>query len=283
MKDALKRDVVIAGNISRKRILLQCPFGGYEWYLGDRCWAQLEHRVVPCDPPEKLHCFPTDNLVTPLREAGWIEAQHYIVGHHVDYDAYWKHVSHGAIMSDIARCENIDIPGPGALTGGVTFLHAEIPTADIFTLETQIPSPQFGDYPGWTMELGSPHGTMWHTIPSSAMTSTIDVPTGYDFFTMTEGMRKLTLDMTLDLQAQHLHDESHITHLTANLRRAEGRLSQLNEYLDGQGIEVEWEDDEGEAGTSQAGTSHGRGSRGRTSEDRAALPRRSKCSRRSFI
>ncbi|KAF6139468.1 hypothetical protein GIB67_021000 [Kingdonia uniflora] len=133
------------------------------------------------------------------------------------------------------------------------------------------------------MELGSPHGTMWHTIPSSATTSTIDVPAGYDFFAITEGMQKLTLDMTLDLQAQHLHDESRIIHLTTNLRRAEGRLSLLNEYLDGQGIEVEWEDDEGEAGTSQAGTSHekgtrgrgswGRGSRGRTSEGGAAPPR----------
>ncbi|KAF6166610.1 hypothetical protein GIB67_005472 [Kingdonia uniflora] len=116
MKDALKREVVIAGNISRKRVLLQCPFGGYEWYLGDRCWAQLEHRAVPYDPPEKLYCFPTDNLVTFLREAGWIEAQHYIVGYHVDYDAYWRHVSHGALMLDIARCGNIDIPGPDTLT-----------------------------------------------------------------------------------------------------------------------------------------------------------------------
>ncbi|KAF6134258.1 hypothetical protein GIB67_010057 [Kingdonia uniflora] len=177
MKDALKREVVITGNISRKRVLLQCPFGGYEWYLGDRCWAQLGHRAVPYDPPEKLHCFPTDNVVTSLRKAGWIEAQHYIVGDHVDYDAYWRHVSHGALMSD-RYCE-----------------------------------------------------------------------------------------------AQYLHDESRITHLTTNLRRAEGRLSQLNEYLDGQGIEVEWEDDEGEAGTSQAGTSRGRGSRGRTSEGRAAPPR----------
>ncbi|KAF6173150.1 hypothetical protein GIB67_028448, partial [Kingdonia uniflora] len=82
---------------------------------------------------------------------------------------------------------------------------------------------------------------------------------------MTEGMRKLTFDRTLDLEVRHLHDESRITHLTANLRRAEGRLSQLNDYLDGEGIVVDWEDDEGEAGTSQAGTSQGRGSRGRGS------------------
>ncbi|KAF6167197.1 hypothetical protein GIB67_029835 [Kingdonia uniflora] len=184
MKDALKREVVIA---------------------------------VLYDPPEKLHCFPTDNLVTSLREAGWIEAQHYIVGHHVYYDAYWRHVSHCALMSDIVRCGNIDIPGPGALTGRVTFPHVEFPTADFFTQET-LPWMDYG------------------------------------------------------VKAQHLHNESPITHLTANLRRAEGRLSQLNKYLDGQGIEVEWEDDEGEAGTSQAGTSHGRGSRGRTFEGGAAPP-----------
>ncbi|KAF6146510.1 hypothetical protein GIB67_037810 [Kingdonia uniflora] len=88
MKDALKRKVIIVGNISHKRVLLQIPFGGYVWYLGDRYWGQLEHRAVPYDPPEKLHCFPSLDVVRSLRAAGWIEAQHYIVGHHVDYDAY---------------------------------------------------------------------------------------------------------------------------------------------------------------------------------------------------
>ncbi|KAF6172261.1 hypothetical protein GIB67_024883 [Kingdonia uniflora] len=176
-------------------------------------------------------------------------------------------------MSDIARCGNIDIPSLGALTSRVTFPHVEFPTTDYPTQETQFPPPRLGDYPGWIMELGSPHGTTWHTIPSIASTSTIDVPTGYDFFTMTEGMRKLTLDRTLDLKARHLHDESRITHLTADLRRLEGRLSQLNDYLDGEGIVVDWEDDKGEAGTSQVGTSRGRGSRGKTYEGRADPPR----------
>ncbi|KAF6138943.1 hypothetical protein GIB67_025672 [Kingdonia uniflora] len=211
------------------------------------------------DPPEKLHCFPSSDVVRSLRAAGWIEVQHYIMGHHIDYDAYWRHVSHGALMSDIARCGNIDIPGLGALTSRVTFLRAEFPTIDFSTQETQIPPPWLGDYPGWIMELRSTHGTTWHTIPSIASTSTIDVPTGYDFFAMTEGMRKLTLDRTLDLEARHLNDDSRIKQLTENLRCADDRLSQLNEYLDGEGIEVEWED---EAGTSQAGTSRGRGSRG---------------------
>ncbi|KAF6171516.1 hypothetical protein GIB67_018040 [Kingdonia uniflora] len=55
------------------------------------------------------------------------------------------------------------------------------------TQETQIPSPLLGDYPGWIMELGSPHGTTWYTILAIASTSTIDMPTGYDFFAMTEG------------------------------------------------------------------------------------------------
>ncbi|KAF6136858.1 hypothetical protein GIB67_043247 [Kingdonia uniflora] len=132
------------------------------------------------------------------------------------------------------------------------------------------------------MELGSPHGTMWHTIPSIAMTSTVDVPTRYDFFAMTEAMWKLTLDRTLDLEARHLHDKSRITHLTVDLRRAEGRLSQLNDYLDGEGIVVDWEDDEGETGTSQVRTSRGRCSRGRTSEGGAAPPRRSRRTWGSF-
>ncbi|KAF6142791.1 hypothetical protein GIB67_002655 [Kingdonia uniflora] len=211
MKDVLKREVIIA---------------------------------VPYDPPEKLYCFLSSDVVRSLRAAGWIKAQHYIVGHHIDYDAYWKHISHGALMSDITRCGNIDIPGLGALTNGVTFPRVEFPTTDFSTQETQIPPPRLG----------------------------------YAFFAMTEGMRKLTLDRTLNLEARHLHDESRITQLTENLRRAGDRLSQLNDYLDGEGIEVEWED---EAGTSQAGTSRGRdsrgrGSRGRTSEGGAAPLRRSK-------
>ncbi|KAF6176170.1 hypothetical protein GIB67_023461 [Kingdonia uniflora] len=57
-------------------------------------------------------------------------------------------------------------------------------------------------------------------------------------------MRKLTLDRTLDLEARHLHDQSRITHLTTNLRRAEYRLSQLNDYLGGESIgkikKVKW-------------------------------------------
>ncbi|KAF6138972.1 hypothetical protein GIB67_010698, partial [Kingdonia uniflora] len=73
---------------------------------------------------------------------------------------------------------------------------------------------------------------------------------------------------TLDLEARRLHNESCITHLTVDLRRVEGRLSQLNDNLDGEGIVVDWEDDEGEAIISQAGTSRGRGSRGRGSRGR---------------
>ncbi|KAF6135043.1 hypothetical protein GIB67_014092 [Kingdonia uniflora] len=130
---------------------------------------------------------------------------------------------------------------------------------------------------------------MWHTIPSIATTSTIGVPTGYDFFAMTEGMQKLTLDRTLDLEARHLHDQSRIAHLTMDLdlRRAEYHLSQLNNYLDGEGIVVDWEDDKGEVGTSKVGTSRGRGSRGRgsrgrTSQGGAAHPQRSRRTWGSF-
>ncbi|KAF6153120.1 hypothetical protein GIB67_034842, partial [Kingdonia uniflora] len=208
------------------------PFRNMKDTLKDHCWAQLEHRVVPYDPPEKLHCFPSPNMVRSLRAAGWIKAQYYIVGHLVDYDAYWRHASHGTLMSDITRCGNIDIPGLSALTARVTFPYLEFPTGDFYTHETQISPPQLG----------------------------------YDFFDMTEGMRKLILDRTLDLEARHLHDESCITHLTTDLKRTEGRLSQLIHYLGGEGIVVDWEDDEGEAGTSRGSGSRGRRSRGRTSK-----------------
>ncbi|KAF6150476.1 hypothetical protein GIB67_030277 [Kingdonia uniflora] len=193
------------------------------------------------------HCYEYSQIGHHILIDNRIETQHYIVGHYVGYDAYWRHVSHGALMSDIARCGNIDISGLGALTGRVTFPHVEFPTADFSTQKTQIPPQRLGDYPGWIMELESPHGTTWHTIPTIALTSTIDVPTGYNFFPITEGMRKLTIDRTLDLEARYLHDESRITHLTTDLSRAEGRLSQLNDYSDGKGIVVDWEDDEGEA------------------------------------
>ncbi|KAF6136722.1 hypothetical protein GIB67_018725 [Kingdonia uniflora] len=165
MKDVLKWVVIITDNISRKRVLLQNPFGGYEWYLRDRCWAQLEHQAVPYDPPEKLHCFPSPDVARSLRAAGWIEAQDYIVGHHVDYDAYWRHVSHGVLMSDIAR------------------------------------------------------------VPSF--------------------------------------------------------LIEYN-YLDGKGVEVDWEDDEGEMGTSRGRGLGGWGLRGRTSQGGAAHPRRSRRTWGSF-
>ncbi|KAF6151213.1 hypothetical protein GIB67_037421, partial [Kingdonia uniflora] len=135
------------------------------------------------------------DVVRSLRATGWIEAHHYITGHHVDYDAYWRHVSYGALMSDIARCGNIDIPGRGALIDGVTFLRVEFFTIDFSTQATQILPP-----------------------------------------------------------------------------RLEYRLSQLNDYFDGEGVVVDWEDDESEAETSQAGTSRGRGLRGITSQGGPLLP-----------
>ncbi|KAF6156493.1 hypothetical protein GIB67_011294, partial [Kingdonia uniflora] len=225
MKDALKQEAIIVENINCKRVLLQSPFGGYEWYLGDHCWAQLDHRTVPYDPPEKLYCFPSPDVVRSLRAVGWIEAQHYIVGHHVDYDAYWNYVLHAVLMSDITRCGNINIPGHGALTGGVTFPHIKFPTT-VFLLRKHKSLPHGLVTTGWIMELRLPHGSTWNNILSIVMTSTIDVPAGYDFFAMTEGVQKLTLDRTLDLETRHLHDESRITHLTMNLRRAEYYLSQ---------------------------------------------------------
>ncbi|KAF6174735.1 hypothetical protein GIB67_008790, partial [Kingdonia uniflora] len=179
-------------------------------------------------------------------------------------------------------CGNIDIIGLGTLTGGVTFPHIEFPTVDFSTQETQIPPPWLGDYPGWIIKLGAPHRIMWHTIPSIAMTSTVDMPIGYDFFAISEGMQKHTLDRTLDLEARHLHDESRMTHLTMSLRYAEYHLSQLNGYLDGQGVVVDWEDDEGKAGTSQAGTSRGRVLRGRTLQGGATSLRRSSGRRNIF-
>ncbi|KAF6142622.1 hypothetical protein GIB67_015108 [Kingdonia uniflora] len=170
------------------------------------------------------------------------------MGYHVDYDSYWRHVSHGALMLDIARCGNIDIPGLGALIDRVTFPHVQFPTADFSTQKTQIPPPALGDHPRWIMELGSPHGTTWHSIPSITMTSIVDVPIGYDFFAMTE----------------------------------EYHLFQLNNYLDGEGVVADWEDDEDEAGTSRGMGSRGRSSWGRTSQSGVAHPRQSRHTRGSF-
>ncbi|KAF6156821.1 hypothetical protein GIB67_017355 [Kingdonia uniflora] len=166
-------------------------------------------------------------------------------------------------MSNITRCGNIDIPGLGILTVGVTFLHVAFPTRDFSTQEIQILPSRHSDYHGWITIFGLPPRTTWHTIPSIATTSTVDVPSRYDFFAMTEGMQKHTLDRTLDLEARHLHDQSRIKHLTTDLRRVKYYLSQLNDYLDGEGVVVDWEDDEGKVGTSQVGTSMGRGSRGK--------------------
>ncbi|KAF6151792.1 hypothetical protein GIB67_010366 [Kingdonia uniflora] len=91
--------------------------------------------------------------------------------------------------------------------------------------ETQIPPLRLGDYPGWIIKFESPHGTTWHTISSISTTSTVNLPTWYDYFAITKDMRKLTLDKTLDLEARHLHDKNRIIHLTMDLRRVEYRLS----------------------------------------------------------
>ncbi|KAF6172222.1 hypothetical protein GIB67_024844 [Kingdonia uniflora] len=203
--------VLFGNSKSWARLELLCPIAVLEnkAYTIDFGSAILGHLYYYLDQASKqeYHCY-----------------EYCQIGHHILIDN--RHVSHGALMSDIARCGNIDIPGLGALISGVTFPRVEFPTADFSAQETQIPPPRLGDYPGWIIKLRSPHGTTWHTIPSIASTSTIDVAIGYDFFAMTEGMRKLTLDRTLNLEARHLHNESRITQLTENLRRAGDRLSQ---------------------------------------------------------
>ncbi|KAF6157758.1 hypothetical protein GIB67_037331, partial [Kingdonia uniflora] len=131
---------------------------------------------------------------------------------------------------------------------------------EILNVSTEPPPPLPEYYgPRDFRQLTQPDGN-GHLSTSVATTS---ARVGFKCRSILAKLREIYLRL---IKAQHLHDEGRITYLTTNLRRAEGRLSQLNEYLDGQGIEVEWEDDEGEAGTFQAGTSHGRGSRGRTSE-----------------
>ncbi|KAF6134887.1 hypothetical protein GIB67_002288 [Kingdonia uniflora] len=45
-------DVLTAKLLSRKRMPLQVPNGNCEYYLGGRCWMQLEGEArIPLDPP----------------------------------------------------------------------------------------------------------------------------------------------------------------------------------------------------------------------------------------
>ncbi|KAF6147905.1 hypothetical protein GIB67_014485, partial [Kingdonia uniflora] len=62
----------------------------------------------------------------------------------------------------------------------------------------------FGQYPGWQMEMGAPHDTQWYHIPSISKTPIVDAPTRYDFYSMTEGMRRLALDQKMDYETHLL-------------------------------------------------------------------------------
>ncbi|KAF6176107.1 hypothetical protein GIB67_000201 [Kingdonia uniflora] len=67
-------DVLNAKLLSRKRIPLQVPNGNYEYYLGDRCWKQLEGEVrILLDPPLSMlpHISPT--ALYEMKQAGFLD------------------------------------------------------------------------------------------------------------------------------------------------------------------------------------------------------------------
>ncbi|KAF6149098.1 hypothetical protein GIB67_038881, partial [Kingdonia uniflora] len=74
-------DVLTAKLISRKRVPLQVLNENCEYYLGNRCWRQLEGETrIPLDPPLSMSPHISPAILHEMRQAGFVDCEQFVVG-----------------------------------------------------------------------------------------------------------------------------------------------------------------------------------------------------------
>ncbi|KAF6154831.1 hypothetical protein GIB67_033860 [Kingdonia uniflora] len=72
-------DVLTAKLICRKRMPLQVPNKNCEYYLGDRCWRQLEGEArIPLDPPLSMSSHISPAALHEMRQAGFLDCEQFV-------------------------------------------------------------------------------------------------------------------------------------------------------------------------------------------------------------
>ncbi|KAF6162826.1 hypothetical protein GIB67_029095, partial [Kingdonia uniflora] len=109
-------DVLTAKLLSRKRMPLQVPNRNCEYYLGDRCWRQLEgEERIPLDPPFNMLPHISPAALHEMRQARFLDCEQFVVGEEREtYASYWAEQTSevGHMLTDSPRMGNIDLlPG----------------------------------------------------------------------------------------------------------------------------------------------------------------------------
>ncbi|KAF6165043.1 hypothetical protein GIB67_000627 [Kingdonia uniflora] len=145
-------DVLTAKLLSRKRMPLQVPNGNCEYYLGDRCWRQLEGEArIPLDPPLNILPHISPAALHEMRQAGFLDCEQFVVGEEREtYALYWaEQISEvGHMLTDSQRMGNIDMFGPTALRAGITPVVVASASVHSASQDFSLPGEAEGPDPG---------------------------------------------------------------------------------------------------------------------------------------
>ncbi|KAF6156949.1 hypothetical protein GIB67_039710 [Kingdonia uniflora] len=111
---------------------LQVPNGNYEYYLGDRCWRQLEGEMhIPLDPPLSMSPHISPAALHEIRQAGFVDCH---------------------MLKDFQRMGNIDLFGLTTLRAGITPVVVTSASGHSLSQDFSFPGKAEGPDLVWYME-----------------------------------------------------------------------------------------------------------------------------------
>ncbi|KAF6177020.1 hypothetical protein GIB67_040918 [Kingdonia uniflora] len=182
-------DALNAKLLSRKGMPLKVPNGNCEYYLGDRCWRQLEGEAhIPLDPSLSMSPHISPAALHEMRQVRFLDCEQFVVGEEREtYASYWTEQTSevGHMLTDSKGMGNIDLFGPTALKAGIILV--VVMSASVHSASQDISLPGEAEW----LDLGTEE--LWH---------------------LTHGMRRLVLTESArdEQRFKELEDELAIAH-----------------------------------------------------------------------
>ncbi|KAF6168762.1 hypothetical protein GIB67_012160 [Kingdonia uniflora] len=146
-------NVLTAKLLSCKRMPLQVPNGNCKYYLGDRCWRQLDGEArIPLDYQLSMSLHISSVVLHEMRQAGFLDCEQFVVGEEREtYALYWAEQTSevGYMLTDSQRMGNIDMFGPTTLSAGITPVVVTSASVHSASQDFSLPGEVEGPNPRW--------------------------------------------------------------------------------------------------------------------------------------